>query len=127
VRVDKCQRHQRHFRCTPSIEHVFNQSINQPLNQSVNQSIHQSISYPAQGLESMLWIRTGFNVDSDRAFYLNADMDQDPALYLNADPDPDPESKTNADPCRSGSGPWSGFEVTKSGGVPRKNMRRQSE
>jgi hypothetical protein len=39
-------------------------------------------------------IRTGFNADTDRAFYLNADPD--PGTQTNADPDPG--SQTNADP-----------------------------
>ena len=62
----------------------------------------------------MLWIRIGFNVDPDPAFYLNANPD--PAFYLNADSDsnPDPGSQTNADPCGPGSGSKSDFKVTKS-------------
>jgi hypothetical protein len=37
----------------------------------------------------VLWIRIGFNVDPDPAFYLNANPD--PAFYLNADSDSDPD------------------------------------
>ncbi len=46
----------------------------------------------------VLWIRIGFNVDPDPAFF-----------YLNADTDPDSGSQTNADPGGSGSGSWTDF------------------
>jgi hypothetical protein len=37
---------------------------------------------------TVLWIRIGFNVDLDPAFYLNADPDPDLGSHTNADPDP---------------------------------------
>ncbi len=59
----------------------------------------------------MKWIRIGFNVDTDPAFYLIVDVDPDPAFYLNADPDPEPGSQTNVDPFRSGTGSWSDLKT----------------
>jgi hypothetical protein len=38
--------------------------------------------------KTVLWISTGFNEDTDPAFYLNSDPDPDPGIETNADPDP---------------------------------------
>jgi hypothetical protein len=49
--------------------------------------------------KKILWIRIGFSVDPD------------PAFYLNADPDLDPEKRANAALQESRS--WSNFKDTK--------------
>jgi len=46
VRVDKCQRHQRHFRCTPSTTCLIHQSIRHARVYSIRQSVKPAF-YPS--------------------------------------------------------------------------------